>query len=320
MSPRPVEIPTPQFQQAIRSARAGRFGEAVQAIERELSRQKERESCAAAAANALAETARLAETGGDLATSDRALELALELRPRYADLHYQRACVLLARQRRAEARRCLDAAIGLNPHYLAARLEHAMLDAREGLIGEALDSLRTLARDLPVEDPRAFQQGLKSLERADWDEADALLRRALSLSNPDLKEQLERLRAHLDQGEAGRAAQFLREILPGREAYPDLHQLLGMAELALGHVDDALVALARALELNPDFHDARVQFARALECAGASAPAEAQLALVLRCDPAHRGALELKETWARRARRDPEPAADRQVSYKSSSK
>ena len=54
-----------------------------------------------------------------------------------------------------------------------------MLDAREGRIGEALAALREIQRDDKIEEPRAFQQGLRSLELADWEGADAFMRRAV---------------------------------------------------------------------------------------------------------------------------------------------
>ena len=300
MSPRPVELPEPEFEASLRLARQGRFREALASIERAVASRSDPEPHSTSAATALAEVARLAVEKHDPATAERALELAVRLRPRYADLHYQRACVLLALQRRAEARRSLEEALRANPRFMAARLEHALLDAREGLIGDALESLRSMARDHPVEDPRSFQQGLQSLERAEWDEADSLLKRALSLSDPEFKRQLERFREYLDRGEAARAAQCLREILPHHQGYPDLHYLLGLAELGLGHFDDALVSLARALELNPDYHEARVQLAHALECLGESAEAGSQIALVLRHDPGNVRALELQKRWSER--------------------
>ena len=58
-----------------------------------------------AAALALAEVARLAEGAGAHELAARALDEALRLAPGYADLHYQRACLLIVLQRRSEARR-----------------------------------------------------------------------------------------------------------------------------------------------------------------------------------------------------------------------
>ncbi len=306
---RPIPAPESEFTDAVRAARAGRHAQAIEQVERlaregtlPLVRQ-------VAAADALAHVARLAEAAGDPAQAAAALEGALRFRPEYPDLHYRRARLLLQLQRRPEARRELERALALNPRYTAARLERALLDAAEGFIGEALESLRALARETEVRRPLAFQQGLESLERADWEEAGPLFAGALALDEPAEGGALERARALLEAGDAAQAVGLLQAALPGREGWPDLHYLLGSAELRLGHFDDALSALARALELNPEFHAARLQFARALDCVGALAQAGEQVALVLQRDPAHSEALELHERWTSRGRRS--ASADR---------
>jgi tetratricopeptide (TPR) repeat protein len=300
---RPSPVPESEFTDAVRTARAGRHAQAIEQIEHAAREGALPVPRKVAAAEALAHVARLAEAAGDAGQAAAALELALRFRPEYPDLHYWRARMLLRLQRRADARRALGRALALNPGYTAARLERALLDAAEGFIGEALESLRALARDTAVERPAVFEQGLECLERADWEEAGDLFTRALALAGPADESALERARALLQAGDAAQAAGLLQAALPGREGWPDLHYLLGSAELQRGHFDDALATLAHALELNPDFHAARVQFARALEAVGALAQAGEQVALVLQRDPAHPQALELHERWTSRGRR-----------------
>jgi tetratricopeptide (TPR) repeat protein len=301
VSPRPAEFKNNPFDAALRHARAGAFVNALDTIASVVAAGGAREAVAPAAANALAEVAAVAEHMGDLGAAERAIAAAVELRPRYPDLHYRRGCLLIRCGRRDEARRALDAALALNPRYLAARLERAMLDARAGLVGEALESLRALSGDQPVGDPRAFQRGLKSLERADWEAADSLLRHALQIPDEPLQRRLERIREQVEAGHAVDATTALRELVSGHPGYPDLYALLGRAELALGHVDDAILALSRALELHPDYHAARVLLAQALECLGQVAAAQDQITLVLEVDPKHLEALETRRRWERRA-------------------
>jgi tetratricopeptide (TPR) repeat protein len=302
VSPRPVELPGSGFEEAIALARRGEFDAALKLIERVLASDEGGESHRSAAAAALAEVAELGEAAGQLGAAERALKRALEIRPRFADLHYRYARMLLAGQRRSEARRALDAALRIHPRYVAARLERTLLDAREGLVGDAIESLRALSREAVVEDAGAFHQGLSSLERAEWEEADAFFKRALNVPDPGLKRELDRFHRMLEDGEPARAAQLLYELLGKNEAYPDLHYLLGLAELELDHYDDALASFARALELNPDFHAARIRFAHALEALGQSAQASEQVELVLERDPDHAQALELKKNWERSAK------------------
>jgi tetratricopeptide (TPR) repeat protein len=309
---RPIPVPESEFTEAVRTARAGRHGQAIEQIERLTHAGALPPVRRIAAVDALAHISRLAEAAGDTAQAAVALEVALRLRSDYPDLHYRRARLLLRLQRRPEARRELERALALNARYTAARLDLALLDAAEGCIGEALESLRALARETVVERPLAFQQGLESLERADWEEAGVFFSGALALGEPEDGSALDRARALLEAGDAAQAAALLQAALPGRESWPDLHYLLGSAELQRGHFDDALSTLARALELNPDFHAARLQFARALDALGELAQAGEQVALVLQRDPAHPQALELHERWTSRGRRSATPERARE--------
>ncbi len=296
MTPRPIEPPRSAFEPALALARDGGFAAAVRAVRDSLGREPE-ETRLADAARTLAQVARIAEEAGDVNEALAALDQALELRRGWADLHLRRALLCESQGRRSEARESLDAALHINPRFVAARVERALLDARDGLIGESLEALQAIAADTRVPDARTFQQGLECLERADWDEAGTLVRRALRLDEPELDECLRRFQAFLDQDQPAEAAQVVRDALARHEAYPDLHLMLGTAELREGHHDDALVSLGRALELNPDYSAARLLFARTLEATGARAQALEQVALVLQREPDHPQALALDAEW-----------------------
>jgi tetratricopeptide (TPR) repeat protein len=251
-----------------------------------------------AAVSLLRVLAREAQAAGDLAGSIVLLDTAVRLAPGFADLHFQHAMALDQRQQRHDARRALEQALKLNPNYLAARIELALLDAREGMLGDSITALRALADDPRLEEPAVFQQGLKRLQQADWNEAGSLLRRSLKLSDPVLDALFERYHAFMDGGEPERAAQAVRETLPRFEGYPDLHFLLASAELRSGHFDDAIASFARALELNPEFHAARLEMARALEAIGQVDQAREQVSLVLEARPDDPLALEMHARWA----------------------
>jgi tetratricopeptide (TPR) repeat protein len=310
MSPRPLPSENVPFEPALALARVGQLREAIEAISAALAGAGESGPQRGAAALALAEVARLAEAAGALEIAAQALDTALRLAPRYADLHYQRACLLILQQQRAQARRALEEALKINPRYVAARLELALLDAREGLLAESLASLRALEQERRVEEPRAFQRGLKSLARADWEEAGALLKSALKITDPVVDRALDEHHALVARGDHAQALHALRDAVTAHPGYPDLHYLLGSSELEAGMSDDAIASLARALTLHPDFHAARIQLARAFEALGDLVQAGEQVALVLREDPAHPQAVELQERWLRR--RDPRGRAARE--------
>jgi tetratricopeptide (TPR) repeat protein len=300
MTPRPLPPEEAVFEFAIAMARDGRIDDALTELAGLLRAGGEHGRRRQVAALAFGQVAHIAEALGDLATAERALDEALRLAPRFADLHYRRGCVLLARQQRPAARAALQKALTINPRYVAARLELALLDAREGLLGQSLATLRALGEEHRLAEPRAFQQGLQSLERADWDEAGALLKSAMKLSDPMVSHALERHRDLVAKGEHGLALNVLREAVSSHPGYPDLHYLLGSSELEAGLLDDAFASLARALELHPDYHAARVQLARTLEALGDLTQAGEQVALVLQEDATNPQALELQARWSRR--------------------
>ena len=291
MSPRPPESAHNRFDAALRLAREGRWPEALAAAERELGAP---ESGGEAAAAAFAEIARFAQATGELDLAARALERAIELRSRHADLHYRLACVMLRLKRPGDARAALNRALEINPRYVAARIERAQLDAREGFLGEALGALRELSREVPLGESEDFRQGIGRLDRGEWEEAQAHFGRAVESHGDELRRRLQRSEALIEGEDFARALTELHQAITEHPAYPDLHARLGRAELQQGYWDDAAASFGRALELNPSFHDARVGLATALEALGMRAQAVEQLALVLEREPSHAHALDLQ--------------------------
>lgn len=301
MTPKPAEDSLPDFKEARAMLAERRFEDALSSVQQAMGR-KPAPAVVGAAAMLLRKLAREAQGAGDLMTAAAAMKLAVRHAPGFADLRFQFGLVLLAHQQRREARRELEKAIEINPEYAAARVELALLDAREGLIGESLEALRSLEVESEVHEPGTFRAGLRSLQRADWDEAGSLIRRGLRLSEPLLDDVFESYHACMDDGDPVGAVRVVLNVLPRFEGYPDLHFLIGSAELRAGHGDDAIAAFARALELNPDFHVARIEMARALESIGQISQARDQLTQVLEVCPGEPQALELNARWGSRKR------------------
>lgn len=300
MSPRPQGRSHSAHPDALERARRGERDTAIREIEKAVAADGG-DSARAEAATTLASIATMAEQAGDVAGAERAMAAALALRPEFPDLHLRHARLLSRLGQRREARAAVERALARAPRFAEARLERAMIDAREGRVGEALDSLRSLTRECPVHEPRAFEQGVRNLEQANWDAADSLLRRALQVEDGELDGALAAARADLEAERPEEAVARMRAQIARHPAYPDLHALLGAAELKRGHLDDAIASLARALELHPDFLEARALFAQALEALGLFAAAAEQASLVLERDAAHAGARAIRDRWAGRA-------------------
>ena len=78
----------------------------------------------------------------------------------------------------------------------------------------------------------SFDEGLRSLERADWEGAGALLRHALELGEPGVQDGIEEVQGLIAQGERVRATQLLRALLRRHQSYADLHYLVAQSWLA----------------------------------------------------------------------------------------
>jgi len=70
--------------------------------------------------------------------------------------------------------------------------------------------------------------------------------------------QVSRAKDRIDAGDAYGAIHLLREVVATGTAFADAHHLLGVAYSMIGHKDEALAELDRALELNPRYVDAHL--------------------------------------------------------------
>jgi tetratricopeptide (TPR) repeat protein len=281
----------PPLEAALRHSDLGEFARATGLLEQALGAPADAEA-RARLVTALAGVARRAGAAGNLVAAHAALAVTARA-VEWADVFCQlgEACARLGRH--AEARAAFDRALALNPRYRTAVVERALLDASEGRIAEAMQTLRVLASESTPIEPVAFQQGLERLGQAEFEDAAPLLRRALDGGDGWLEQRLRRYQELLDGGETQSALASLRTAAAERPGYPDLQLLLGAHERQAGALDDALQSLVHALELNPGYHAARVELARTLETLGDTPTALRQLELVLAAEPAHAEATAL---------------------------
>lgn len=256
----------------------------------------------AAVAATLAEIAQRAVAANAIDEAEQCLRAALRQRADFADLRHRLAGLLESQQRFEEARVELVEALRINPGYVAARVSLALLDARMGQLGEAMDALRRLEQNRRPAEADSFDRGLRSMQAADWEEAESLLRRAYGLSEGSLDDAIARFMRQAQGGNLAEARAIARELVGVHPDYPDVHYLLGRVELELGNAAEAMGSLAQALELNPDFHMARLELARALDALGQPAMAQDMVNAVLQRDPQNPAALGLSARWARRPR------------------
>jgi tetratricopeptide (TPR) repeat protein len=80
------------------------------------------------------------------------------------------------------------------------------------------------------------------------------------------------------------AKQEYEKALDLNPNYPDIHNLMGLANSASGNLDEALECFRRALEVNPAYADARLHMAVTLRELGKDAEAAREFAAVLEQD------------------------------------
>ncbi|TBR09711.1 MAG: tetratricopeptide repeat protein [Lysobacter sp.] len=223
--------------------------------------------------------------GGDSVAALATLDDALTREPEDADLHLERAGLLLQARQLDEAQAALARSVGLDPNQFPAYIIQAQLALGRGEFDEAERLVRTAARIAPEHPQVSAVEGLLALRRGRPDEAlgllaqasqqspdEPMLRQALGfahLANGHLAFAEQAFRSLLQtqsrnlalkaliadlmrrQGRAAEAADELATSLADPDAPPALHRLVGELEVEAGRVDTALGRLKHALTLMP---------------------------------------------------------------------
>ena len=240
------------------------------------------------------EYAKLSSRDGKQEEAVRALEKAVELQPRYADVHSSLGNLHAALGRVKEARECFKRALEINPAYLRARVMLAKSYGDHGEPGRAVEELETSLSTAPS----FFAEHVKELVRLIKNEASQsdleqafmrLLEEKPSSSQVSKQIALEAIQ----NGEYEAASAELKKALSMNPHYPDVHNLLGIAYANRGMTDDAVMEFETALKINPDYLKARLNLALALYEKGAKDESMRNLEMVLELDPENELAVNL---------------------------
>ena len=222
---------------------------------------------------------------GDEATALATIDHAISIAPDDANLHLERAGMLLGSRQLDQAQAALATSIGLDPNQFPAYIVQAQLALGRGEIDEAERLTRTAARLAPEHPQIAALEGTIALRRGDADRSLAILSRASERypDEPTLRHALgfaylakghlafaeqafRRLReAQPDslplralvadllrrQGRPGDAADELASVVDGDRATPGLRRLVGEMELEAGRNERARDLLLASLEAEP---------------------------------------------------------------------
>ena len=309
-SDRPAD---PVWDEVLALRRAGRPARALEA----LARLAEADPAAAGHAEFTrlrgllhADLAHEREVRGDVEGSAAFLLKAIADAPRVPDLHFRLGVARLRLRDPQSARKSFEQALEIAPNYAAPRVELALLDARQGRLGESLALLRKLGESRN-EAGEEFRRGLEKLAEADWEGSEDILRRAFGLEPSPVDDRLREVGVLLADNRGEEALALARALVDENPFFPDAHLALALVRRERSEWDDCAEACGRALEINPGFHQARVYLSEALSRRGQWAEADFQLDAVLTAEPEHPLALAL----ARALRRKPRAARKRPLPH-----
>jgi choline-sulfatase len=167
---------------------------------------------------------------------------------------------------------------------LAARI--GMVISGE-LYGQALrDALGEILRDDPADPLAHLRLGWVLLESRDHAQAERHFAAAIAGRMPSADPYLGLAACQAARGAVTAALETLGRVPPSEKDNAVVLANIGVLEGRLNHPDRAIRALARAVELDPDFHEARFNLARAYARAGQRAQAGAETLELLRRLPA----------------------------------
>ena len=154
-----------------------------------------------------------------------------------------------------------------------------------GQYDEADAELRR-AVEISPDVPRVYYAlGVLAVRRGRYDEAEILLRRTLAMA-PDAPETSKMLAdLAMKQRRYDEAREWLIRTIAVAPDYPGTHYLLGEVERKQGRVDEAEAAFRRAVEFNPRDAKAHERLGLLAQEAGNDAAAEAAYRAALRYDP-----------------------------------
>lgn len=281
-------VPRSAFGRALAAYNRGEFDNAATLFEDVLGPAPESASSdvLACASETYLELAQARDAAGDAAGAVRAIERAIELRPRYADVQLRLGRLCERQDQPQRAREAYLRALEINPRYFEARLSLArllmQLEDRTGALVQlheaarsgpaaAVDDLRRMLADLPGTDTASPTVRPRLTAKID-----ALLAGAPS----PVSAGLERARAALRAGDNGAAILELRTLLRAHPDFPDLHNLLGIAYDNDEMTDDAIEEFEHALRINERYLDARLNLGLTLFERGRDAEAERHLRCV----------------------------------------
>jgi tetratricopeptide (TPR) repeat protein len=212
--------------------------------------------------------------GGLLEHAEAALRHAIEIHPRFADLHCYLGIVLRQRGRYPEAEEALLKALEVNPRFAYAKLQLGICYLQRGDTEKGWQVVQEAVALEPRFHSTAYQKALALRESGDLQGALVALEQVRLAEVEDIQFHTRLGDDLYRRGMYAKAAEEYQKAINVNGAYPDLYNRLGVALMAQGDYPGAEEAFRRALEIHPRYVEAQANLVLALRGAGKVAEAE----------------------------------------------
>jgi Tfp pilus assembly protein PilF len=216
---------------------------------------------------------------------------AIDISPRYPDLHIALARIYshLGRVDLREAE--IEAALEINPKFVDARFEKGLLLYDRGDHEAGVQTMREAVDSDPGLDSATFQRGIEAHFAGEHARARSFLASAVTSESSEGQIHLSLATSYHRERmfeEAAASYCLACELMP---AYADVHCRYGQVLLELGRLPEAVVELRRAIQINPRYVHAHAYLgvAHIKNCQHELAEDELRAALAL--DPSNQVAL-----------------------------
>jgi tetratricopeptide (TPR) repeat protein len=202
---------------------------------------------------------------GNLLEAIQEMDLAVSLKPRFADLRYTLGSLYDELGDAKKAAELFRSSLDINPKFFKAHVHLARILMASHEPDQAIGELEIARESCPKFYKKELNDLLKALRVNKDDEELKVFFHCIIEEKPSSAQISRELAIEsIQHGNDADAIRELKKALALQPDYPDLHNYLGIAYGNAGMVDDAIEEFETALKINPKYIKARLNLALVL--------------------------------------------------------